>query len=274
MKTKEYFGTTKMFFASSGSMAIFSVLYPHREKIIGIPDQGYFKGILKIVDDLNMKYTLLETKNGLVIPEKIRDIDLFIFSSFSGHIVENNVEKIVSHCKKNNILSVEDISAGVSHPSFGKGDIIVCSTGSPKLLECKWGGFAAYRSGNESELFKYMVIPQGYKKKLKMQIDGAESKLRRLLRYSKILKDFDFDVLFESFEGPSVFIRTDIPKKIVKKLNKEVRPDVGYSLFSRCPRFDRVQKAGFVIETIKVWERDEDEILDIGRKIERVIKNA
>ncbi len=274
MNLEEYLGTDTIQFAPSGTMAIFSTLYPSREKMLGIPDQGGFKGILTIANLLAMPYTLIETEKGLIIPEHIRDVDLFVFSSFSGYIVENDVDTIVSHCHDHEIWTIEDISSGFSYPSFGKGDIVVCSTGRPKILECGWGGFAAYREGEHSPLFNYMEPPEGYIEGLQHQVDHAGAKLQKLLRYSSLLKDFAFDVLFEDDEGPSVFVRTENPKKILKRLNKKIRPDTGYSLFSQCPRFDRVQEEGFVIETIKVWERDEDEILEIGRTIEKVVTDV
>jgi len=271
MKIEDYLGTERVFFAPSGSMAIFSVLHAFRRKTLGIPDQGCFN-ILEIVELLDMKYRFIKTEKGLVIPENIKDVDIFFFSSFSGYLVENNVENIVSHCKKNKILSIEDISSGFSYPKFGKGDIVVCSTGSPKILECGRGGFAAYRGIESSRIFEFTKINQKYKEKLDMELERAESKLRRLLKYSYILKDFNFEVFFKDSNGISVFVKTETPKKILRTLNKEIKPDTGRSLFTRCPRFDRILEKGFVIETIKIWKRSEDEILDIGRKIEKVIK--
>jgi len=271
MKIEDYLGTERVFFAPSGSMAIFSVLHAFRRKTLGIPDQGCFN-ILEIVELLDMKYRFIKTEKGLVIPENIKDVDIFFFSSFSGYLVENNVEKIVSHCKKNKILSIEDISSGFSYPKFGKGDIVFCSTGSPKILECGWGGFAAYKGIESSRIFEFTKISREYKEKLDMELENAESKLQRLLKYSYILKDFNFEVFFKGSNGISVFVKTETPKKILRTLNKEIKPDTGRSLFTRCPRFDRILEKGFVIETIKIWKRSEDEILDIGRKIEKVIK--
>lgn len=271
MKIEDYLGTDKIFFAPSGSMAIFSVLHPFRKKTLGIPDQGCFN-ILEIAELLDIKYRFIKTEKGLIIPENIKNMDIFFFSSFSGYLVENNVEKIISHCKKNKILSIEDISSGFSYQNFGKGDIVVCSTGSPKILECGWGGFATYKGIENSKIFEFMKIPQGYKEKLDIEIENAESKLRTLLKYNKILKDFNFEVFFKDSNGISVFVKTESPKKVLRILNKEIRPDTGRSLFTRCPRFDRILEKGFVIETIKIWRRSEDEILDIGRKIEKVIK--
>jgi len=272
MKIEEYLGTEKIFFASSGSMVIFSVLYPFREKILGIPDQGCFGGIMKIADLLNMKYRFIETDDGIIIPENIKNVDIFFFSSFSGYLVENNVEDICTHCKKNGILSMEDISSGFSYPEFGKGDIIVCSTGTPKILECGWGGFVAYRNIERSGIFDFMRMPEGYMEKLENEVKNSRFKLQRILKYSRILKDFDYDVLFRDHNGVSVFVKTEYAKKILKILNREIKPDTGKSLFTRCPRYDRVLEKGFVIETIKIWKRKEDEIIDIGRKIEKEIK--
>ena len=100
MNIEEYVGTDKVFFAPSGSMAIFSVLYPFRKKTLGIPDQGSFKNILKIAELLDLQHKFITTEKGIILPEKIKNVEIFIFSSFSGYLVENNVEKIVSHCKK------------------------------------------------------------------------------------------------------------------------------------------------------------------------------
>ncbi len=102
--------------------------------------------------------------------------------------------------------------------------------------------------------------------------EDSRVKLQRILKYSRILKDFDYDVLFRDHTGVSVFVKTEYAKKILKILNREIKPDTGKSLFTRCPRYDRVLEKGFVIETIKIWKRKEDEIIDIGRKIEKEIK--
>ena len=89
----------------------------------------------------------------------IKDNSALIFTSFAGYCGEQDIKKINEYCKKKNILTIEDASAGIGDKKdLGKySDIILASTGSPKMINVGSGGLIAT---NNEDIFKESKVPQ------------------------------------------------------------------------------------------------------------------
>ena len=92
---------------------------------------------------------------------EINENSALIFTSFAGYTAEQDIERISKYCRNNDIMTIEDASAGIGDKKnkLGNGkysDIIIASTGSPKMINVGSGGFI---TSNNEEIFKKTNIP-------------------------------------------------------------------------------------------------------------------
>ena len=268
---KEY----KIYFVNSATFGLFSILFDSNINKIGIPDQGGFKGFIEIPKLLKKNYIEIRTYNGLVIPKFKKEFDVFLFTSISGHIRSNPSREICRELMNKGIVSIEDISGVFPDKDFGWADVICCSTGSPKILECGYGGFVGISSDinlEESEkILSFSKLPESYFLKLNNEIENAQEKLYTLRNMSQIFQKSSLDIPYKESKSISVFVRDENPTKSLEILNKKITPKTGKSLFTKCPRYDRTKERGFVIETIKLYGMEMEEVKEISEKIEKLI---
>lgn len=151
---------------SSGNNSIFISLSSVEGDII-VPDQGGWHGFKQIAKFLNKNIITLKTDSGIINPKYLDDLDIpdksaLIFTSFAGYCGEQDIKDISKYCKSNNIITIEDASAGIGDKKHALGngkysDIIIASTGSPKMINVGSGGFI---STNNKEFFDRTSLPQ------------------------------------------------------------------------------------------------------------------
>lgn len=265
----------KIYFVNSATFGLFSILFDSNINKIGIPDQGGFKGFIEIPRLLKKKYIEIPTDKGLVMPKFKKEYDVFLFTSLSGHIRSNPSREICKELMDKGIVSVEDISGVFPDKDFGWADVIYGSTGSPKILECGYGGFVGISSDinlEESEkILSFSKLPESYFLKLNNEIENAQEKLYNLRNMSQIFQKSSLDIPYKESKSISVFVRDENPTKSLEVLNKKITPKTGKSLFTKCPRYDRTKERGFVIETIKLYGMEMEEVKEISEKIEKLI---
>jgi len=265
----------KIYFVNSATFGLFSILFDSNIKKIGIPDQGGFKGFIEIPKLLKKNYSEIPTDNGVIIPKFKKEFDVFLFTSLSGHIRSNPSREICKELLNKGIVSIEDISGVFPDKDFGWADVIYCSTGSPKILECGYGGFVGISSDinlEESEkIMSFSKLPESYFLKLNEEIENAQEKLDSLRNMVQIFQKSSLDIPYKEAKSISVFVKDENPTKSLELLNKKIRPRTGKSLFTKCPRYDRTKEKGFVIETIKLYGMEKDEVKEISEKIEKII---
>ena len=265
----------KIYFVNSATFGLFSILFDSNIKKIGIPDQGGFKGFIEIPKLLKKNYSEIPTDNGVIIPKFKKEFDVFLFTSLSGHIRSNPSREICKELLNKGIVSIEDISGVFPDKDFGWADVIYCSTGSPKILECGYGGFVGISSDinlEESEkIMSFSKLPESYFLKLNEEIENAQEKLDSLRNMAQIFQKSSLDIPYKEAKSISVFVKDENPTKSLELLNKKIRPRTGKSLFTKCPRYDRTKEKGFVIETIKLYGMEKDEVKEISEKIEKII---
>ncbi len=265
----------KLFFVNSATFGLFSILFDSSINKIGIPDQGGFKGFIEMPNLLKKEYIEIPTDKGIIVPKFKKDFDVFLFTSLSGYISSNPSKLICQETKKIGIVSIEDISGTFPDKDFGWADIIYCSTGSPKILECGYGGFVGISTEinlKESEkVLSFSHLPKSYYEKLYTELENSNKKLNKLRDIAQIFYKSSLDIPYKDPKSLSIFVKHVAPNKSLERLNRKIRPKMGKSLFTKCPRYDRIKESGFVIESIKLYGMGTEEIKEISEKIEELI---
>jgi len=150
---------------SSGNNSIFVALSFIKGDII-IPDQGGWHGFKQIAKFLGKEIVTLKTDLGLINPKNIDELDIsdnsaLIFTSFAGYAADQDIKSISRYCKNNGITTIEDASAGIGDEKELLGncknsDIVIASTGQPKIINVGSGGFIAT---NDENIFKESSPP-------------------------------------------------------------------------------------------------------------------
>ena len=168
---------------SSGNNSILIALSAIDGDII-VPDQGGWHGFKQIAKFLNKNVVTLKTDLGIINPDYIDELEIkensaLIFTSFAGYCGEQDTKKISEYCNDNDITTIEDASAGIgdAQHKLGNGnfsDIILASTGSPKMINVGSGGFI---TTNSEEFFDRTKVPQKISKNNEIICSAIDSEL-------------------------------------------------------------------------------------------------
>lgn len=245
---------------SSGNNSIFIALSAIEGDII-IPDQGGWHGFKQIARHLNKNIITLKTDLGLINPIELDNLDIkensaLIFTSFAGYTAEQDVKGISKYCKNNAITTIEDASAGIGdkEKKLGNGkysDIIIASTGSPKIINVGSGGFIT--TSNE-EIFDKTKMPQRLSKTnnivcsgMDSELDLVEKNLELSLNATEHLKNNISNIIHKNKRGVNAIIPTDNAKEISWNLKKSLPIDKS-GFITTCPNYNRVKAKAIAIE--------------------------
>ena len=243
---------------SSGNNSIFIALSAIKGDII-IPDQGGWHGFKQIAKFLNKNIITLKTDFGLIDPEDIDGLDIkedsaLIYTSFAGYCAEQDAKSISKYCRNNGIISIEDASAGIgdSENRLGKhSDIILASTGSPKIINVGSGGFIA---GNDEEIFKNTSMPQKLSKASEIicggmdcELDNAEENLQLTLDATDYIKKHLTNTLHPGKRGINIIIPHEDAKSVGWNLKQNLKTDKS-GFITTCPNYNRVKAKAIAIE--------------------------
>ncbi len=279
-KLKNILGVKYIRFLSSASAAI-HLIYKMFNKI-AIQDQGIWKGYFDIANFYNVEVIKVKTNLGLIDMESLEYTfkkhrpEALIVQSMSGYIACQNMEEIYKICKEYNVMLINDISGSIFLKGLSTGDIsdiLICSTGKPKLLNIGFGGFIASNidlSPYRNFLYAFKV-PNIYYKYLDEEIKLGESRIKELIKYSKIFKEEIENCIHRDKIGICVGIKHENPKTILNKI--KIRLDDGSSLITLCPNISRFLDNGFVVELkkIDVLNTDENIMYDIINIIKKIL---
>ena len=253
LTTKEHVRMT-----SSGNNSIFIALSAVEGDII-IPDQGGWHGFKQIAKHLDKNIITLKTDLGLIDTNHLDDLEIressaLIFTSFAGYAAEQDVKSICRYCKDNNILTIEDASAGIGDKEnrLGKNsDIILASTGSPKMINVGSGGFI---STNDEEVFKKTALPQKLSKTSQIVCSGIDNELNRVkdnlevsLNATDYVKKHIPDSIHARKRGLNVIIPNENAKSICWELKKSLVTDKS-GFITTCPNYNRVKQKAICVE--------------------------
>ncbi|ADC68919.1 conserved hypothetical protein [Methanocaldococcus sp. FS406-22] len=256
----------KITFLPSGSSAVFLSMWIAKiySNEILIPDMGGWQGFLKFPKVLNLKTNMVETNLGIIDVEKLDKYlgrnSSFILTSLAGYLAPQPLKEIKKLCEEREVLFIEDISGKIGG-DCGYGDIVVCSTGSPKILNCEYGGFLGISKETEEKLGNALndikILSKTYKTVnyfglLKEELLNAKKVYKKYVMANKIIKNEIENAYFKEYEGISVFIECDNPKNASKKINSLIKLDNKKSITTICPNYERILKNGIVFETKKI----------------------
>lgn len=246
---------------SSGNNSIFIALSSVEGDII-IPDQGGWHGFKQIANFLNKEIITLTTDNGLINPKIIDDIAIpdksaLIFTSFAGYTAEQDIKSISKYCKNNGITTIEDASAGIGDEKKLLGncensDIILASTGEPKMINVGSGGFIV---SNDENIIRNTKIPQKLSETNQIICGGIYEEIKNLkenlqvtLKATEYLKKHIPNVIHPKKRGVNVIINSKNPKEKIWKMKNEL-PINKKGFITKCPNYNRLKTKAICIET-------------------------
>lgn len=250
---KEYAKVT-----SSGNNSIFIALSAVEGDVI-IPDQGGWHGFKQIARFLNKNIITLKTDSGLINTDYLDELEIpdssaLIFTSFAGYCGEQDIKAIIKYCKSNDILTIEDASAGVGDKKDLLGrhsDIILASTGSPKIINVGEGGFI---STDDEEIFKKTSLPQKLSKTSQIVCSGIDNEIQNVknnleltLNATDYVKKHIPNTLHANKRGINVIIPHDNAKAICWDLKKTLTTQKS-GFITTCPNYNRVKQKAICIE--------------------------
>lgn len=257
-KIKKLTNHTSVEITNSGNASIYVALASVTDNII-IPDQGAWNGFKQIGKLLNKNITILKTNQGLITPESLeemKDKSALIFTSFAGYTAEQNIKEISKICKSKEITLIEDASAGLGdvEEKLGNGkysDIIIASTGSPKIINTTSGGII---STNNKQLFEKTKIEQKIVKTneiiasgISVELENIEEKLQTTINACNYLKNNLDDVIHPDKRGLNIIIKDPSPKELTWKLKENLKTNKS-GFITRCPNYNRLKEKAVAIE--------------------------
>jgi dTDP-4-amino-4,6-dideoxygalactose transaminase len=243
---------------SSGNNSIFIALSAVEGDII-IPDQGGWHGFKQIARFLNKNIITVKTDLGLIDTDYLDDLHIpessaLIFTSFAGYCAEQDVKSICRYCRDNSIMTIEDASAGIGDMknNLGKNsDIIIASTGSPKMINVGSGGFI---STDDEEVFKKTALPQKLSKTSQIVCSGIDNELNQVkdnlevsLNATDYVKKHIPDAIHASKRGLNVIIPNENAKSICWDLKNTLTTDKS-GFITTCPNYNRVKQKAICVE--------------------------
>ena len=260
---------------SSGNNSIFIGLSAVEGDVI-VPDQGGWHGFKQIAKFLKKDMVTLKTDMGLINPDYLDEIEFkensaLIYTSFAGYCAEQDTKGISKYCKSNSITTIEDASAGIGDKKHNLGngnysDIIIASTGSPKIINVGSGGFI---TSNNKEIFDNTKLPQKLSKTSQIvcsgiccELENVDEKLEVTLNATEHLKNNIDNTLHANKRGINVIIPHSNAKEISWNLKKAL-PINKSGFITTCPNYNRVKQKAIAVEIKNLaYECLEKEYLD------------
>lgn len=267
---------------ASGNCAIMAVLAGIKGRVM-VPDQGGWKGFMRYPDVLGLPMVKVETHLGVVEPETLEAAirkerpKTFLLTSFAGYIADQDMKDISKICHENGVILVEDASGAVGDRKLCDGsisDVIVCSTGAPKIINLTSGGFISTnnneildRAGDMIKACKPGTVECAG---ITEEIKAAPRRVERLVEFSSLLKEELPDVIHQDRRGVCVGLTLDgiKPKEFVKRARgKGLVTDLGKGILTACPRYERFLENGVVVElkNLQVEDMEEEEVMEIAK---------
>ena len=263
---------------SSGNAAILSAMNSIDGAIL-IPDQGGWNGFKQMANFLNKDLITVKTNQGLIDLNYLEEaiisssydnrIDLndesnksaLFLTSFAAYTAEQDISKISHFLHKNNMLLVEDASGAIGDNknklANGKySDVIIGSTGSPKIVNVEDGGFI---TSNDNSLFDKSKLLLKTSKASNItacgiwkELDFAKDNLKRTIDSCFYLKEkieekTNFEVFHKDKRGINLIVKTDDPKSLSYKLRQEFVLD-SHGMITKCPNYNRLKEKAVALE--------------------------
>ncbi|MBU0629069.1 MAG: DegT/DnrJ/EryC1/StrS family aminotransferase [Nanoarchaeota archaeon] len=182
-------------------------------------DQGGWISYLKYPKKIGLEVKLCKTDNALIglndLKEKSKGCSAFIYAQPGGYFVEQSIKEIYEICKKNNCLTIMDITGSIGTDLCnGKyADIIICSFGDYKPINVGYGGFISTDKKEYFNLISNMPEADEFKKsRLKDLLEKLDNLKQRHETFSKANKKIKedlkkFNIIHKGKKGINVLIK-------------------------------------------------------------------
>ena len=263
---------------NSGNAAILVAMNSIDGAIL-IPDQGAWNGFKQIANFLNKDLITVKTNEGLIDLDNLNEliisssennrIDLddennksaLFLTSFAAYTAEQDLKAICDFAHKNNILVVEDASGAIGDyenrlANGDYSDVIIGSTGSPKIVNVEDGGFITTK---DDKLFEKSSLLLKTNKASNItacgiynELDFAKDNLKKTVDSCQYLKETigektSFNVFHKDKRGINVIIETEDPKSLSYKLRQEFVLD-SHGMITKCPNYNRLKEKAVALE--------------------------
>ncbi|NOZ76788.1 MAG: DegT/DnrJ/EryC1/StrS aminotransferase family protein [Euryarchaeota archaeon] len=250
----------------SGSCAVMAAVAAVGGKVM-VPDQGGWRGFLEYPPLFGLETCTLETDMGVVDAQVLEDAlrreapEAFILTSFAGYIAEQDMREISRVCAEYGVLLIEDASGSVGDRVLADGrysDIILGSTGSPKIINAGRGGFITCDdeelAGRWRLLARACRADPGVVEGIGAGLETAAQRVERLLEFSRMLKEELPGVVHPDRRGICVGIETGTsPRRLTRCAHRAgLVTDTGRGFLTTCPRYERFNRRGVVVELKKL----------------------
>jgi hypothetical protein len=247
---------------NSGNSAILLAMSNVKGSVI-VPDQGAWHGFKQVCRFLNKDLIILKTDQGLVstdyldeIVDDLVDGSALFLTSFAAYTAEQDMKGISKYCHDHGILLVEDASGGIgdSENVLGNGeysDVIVGSTGEPKIVNVCDGGFVTtsvpdfFKDSNL--LLKTLKVSKVTASGMVSELDFASDILNETVGACDFLKTNLINVIHPDKRGINVIVACDNPKELSWKLRDSFDVE-GRSIITKCPNYNRLKEKAVAIE--------------------------
>ncbi len=258
---------------NSANSCIFTITEALPDPIL-IPDMGGWNGIERSADILNKKVKKIETNNGLITPERLEEylsidnsIKSLYLTSLAGYTALQPIHKIYEICKKQNIILIIDISGSIGSDLFtnlNDYDIIISSTGSPKIVNVENGGFINLNTDMinlNNHLIKSFKADNITCAGIASEINNSSKIYETHININMYLKenmnnllknDKNYTIIHPKEQGINTIIKTPSKSK-AKKLSFKIREKItinnNKSIITTGPNYNRIKKPCVCIET-------------------------
>ncbi|MBQ6139100.1 MAG: DegT/DnrJ/EryC1/StrS family aminotransferase [Methanobrevibacter sp.] len=263
---------------SSGNSAILSAMNSIDGAIL-IPDQGAWNGFKQIANFLNKDLITVKTNKGLIDLDNLNEsiiaasennmIDLddennksaLFLTSFAAYTAEQDLKAICDFAHKNNILVVEDASGAIGDyenrlANGDYSDVIIVSTGSPKIVNVEDGGFITTNDDKLFEKSKLLLKTNNASNitacGIYNELNFAKDNLKKTVDACSYLKEAieektSFNVFHKDKRGINVILETEDPKSLSYKLRQEFVLD-SHGMITKCPNYNRLKEKAVALE--------------------------
>ena len=263
---------------NSGNSAILAAMNSIDGAIL-IPDQGAWNGFKQIAIFLKKDLITVKTDKGLIDLNELNEsiisssndnvIDLddennksaLFLTSFAAYTAEQDLKAIYDFAHENNILVVEDASGAIGDyenrlANGNYSDIIIGSTGSPKIVNVEDGGFITTNDDGFFDKSKLLLKTNKASNitacGIYNELDFAKDNLKKTIESCSYLKEAieyetSFNVFHKDKRGINVILETEDPKSLSYKLRQEFVLD-SHGMITKCPNYNRLKEKAVALE--------------------------
>ena len=214
-----------------------------------IPDQGGWLTYPQFGKKLGFDITHFETKDGVFGPEVLvgDHKTVVLINSLPAYAFNLDMQAITNHCKKHNILLINDVAASIGTKDATYGDIIIGSFGKAKPLPLDEGGFIAGVKPTVGE-------PDIDYETLTELLKTLPTRTKEALNIAKKIKMLLPNISNPEHNGYVVIapFTTDAEKEMLINLVEKQFPNIEYTI---CPRYIRVTRQAVSFEVKRLFTK-------------------